>query len=143
MIRRARTACVRVAASALRRIASRRPRIDATVRGDSVVFCFDDIVQRLGRRLRIARAGQLAREIARLRAQPPSVLAEKGFQQAQQRAPALHRLAVVVNRGGVGRALIVEHRACFGQDVAGDGPERLADRNIRTHRRFLAHVRVL
>ena len=77
------------------------------------------------------------------RAQPPRVVAEKGFQQPQQRPPALHRLAEVVNRGRVRLGLVVEHRARLGQDVAGDGPERLADRNIWTHGGFLGHAKVL
>jgi hypothetical protein len=48
-----------------------------------------------------------------------------------------------MNRDRVGPALVLERSARLGQHVAGDGPERLTDRNIRTHRKFLGHVRVL
>ena len=123
------------------RIASSRPRIDAMVRGDSLPSLSDEIVQRLDCRLRVARARQFPRRIARLGAQLPRVVAEKGFQQPQQRSPALHRLAVVVNRDRVGLFPVIERRARLGQDVAGDGPQSLADRNIRTHGGFLGHVK--
>ena len=93
--------------------------------------------------MRIARAGQFARLIARLGAQPPRIVAEKGFQQPQQRSPALHRLAQVVNRYRVGLFRVIEHGARFGQDIARDGSESLADRNIRTNGGFLGHVRLL
>ena len=72
MISRARIACVRVAASALARSASRRARIEATVRGDSVLASSMRSVQRLGRRLRVAGAGEFPRGIARLDPQAPS-----------------------------------------------------------------------
>ena len=58
-------------------------------------------------------------------------------------APALHRLAEIVHGAGAVLRGIGQRGTGFGQHVAGDGPERLADLNIRAHRRFLGHVRVL
>ena len=110
------------------------------MRAESGVFSSVRSVERLDRRLRVARDGKFAREVARLGAQPPRIVAEKGLEQPQQRAPALHRLAEVMDRGGVGLRLVVQYRARFGQDVASDGAESLADRNIRTHGGFLGHA---
>ena len=108
-----------------------------------LAFALRKVVQRLDRRLRVARARQSARLIARLGAQPPRIVAEKGFHQPQQRAPALHHLAQVVNRYRVGPFRVIEHGARLGQDIARDGSQSLADRNIRTNGGFLGHVRLL
>jgi hypothetical protein len=48
-----------------------------------------------------------------------------------------------VDRGYVGLQLVVQDRAGFAQNVARDGPETLADRNIWTHGGFLGHAKVL
>ena len=63
---------------------------------------FGDILERFHGGLGVARAGKFPREVACRNAQPPALVAQKRFQQPQQRAPALHRLAIVVHRDRVG-----------------------------------------
>ncbi len=104
---------------------------------------FRDVGERVQRRLAVAHARQFVCEIARLPAQVSRLGAHERLQQPQQRAPALHRLAVVVNRDRVRALLVLQHRARLGQHVARDGLERVADRNIRTHGGFLGHAKVL
>ena len=143
MISRARAACVSCAASALSRFSSSRARIDAIVRADSGVLSSVRSASASSADC-ASRAPASSRPKSRAcAAQAPRVVAEKGLEQPQHRAPALHRLAEVVDRGRVRLCLVVQHRARFGQDVARDGPESLADRNIWTHGGFLGHARVL
>ena len=76
-----------------------------------------EIGKRVECRLCVARAGQRVGKVAPLVAQPPRLLPDKWFDQAQQRAPALHRAAEVVDRVGVGLGRIFDRRACLGEDV--------------------------
>ena len=69
-----------------------------------------EVGEGIERRLRVARAGQRAGEIARLVAQALRFLPEKGLEQAQQRAPALHRPAEIVHRLGLGFRRILDGR---------------------------------
>ena len=67
MISRARAACVSCAASALSRFSSSRARIDAMRARRQRRLVLGEIGERFERRLRVARAGKFAPEVARLR----------------------------------------------------------------------------
>jgi len=68
--------------------------------------------------LPVACPAEHAGEIARLVAQPLRLLPDKGFEQAQQPAPALHRAAEIVDPLGVGFRRVLDRRAGLGEDVA-------------------------
>src|SRR5262249_2808852 len=87
--------------------------------------------ERVQRRLVVARRGELAGEIAR---PPPPPALPEGKERLDQPAisgPALHRLAVVVDRrGGIGALDGGERGAALAENVMRDsdqcGPDRLA-----------------
>jgi hypothetical protein len=80
--------------------------------------------------LRVARAGQGAGEVACLVAQPPGLVSHERLEQPQQRPPALHRPPEVVDGFRVRLVRVGDGRASFGEDVAGHGTQRLADRDV-------------
>jgi hypothetical protein len=78
-----------------------------------------EIGQRIERGARIAAAGELAGEVARLDAEPRRLFPEQGLVQAQHRAPALHCLAELVHRDGARRLPVVDLAARLRKDLAG------------------------
>ncbi len=97
-----------------------------------------EIVERIERRLAVARPAERARQVARLRPQLPAVLEER-LEHAQERAPALHRAAKLMHRNGVRMRRILDRGAGFAQGVAGDGAQRLAHRQSRLQGWLFAH----
>src|SRR5207247_1318699 len=85
---------------------------------------------------------KLAREITCLAPQASAVRADERGEQAQQRPPALHVLAVLVNGGRVRPRGVLECLARLVQNVAGRAGERLADPEIRTYAGFAGHGKV-
>src|SRR5262249_14578970 len=99
-----------------------------------------EVVKRIERRLGVAGARKLPREVARLDAQPLALLADERDGQAQERAPALHRLAVFVDRDRVGLLRVVERGERLRQNVARDRLERVAHGTVRADRRLVRHA---
>ena len=97
----------------------------------------------MARRLRVARPGQRACDIARLDAQLLVVRREIRLEHAQQRAPAFHGAAEFVHRHGVGIGGILDGGARLAQDVVGNGAQRLAHRQSRLQGRLVVHAKVL
>src|SRR5262245_39640866 len=98
-----------------------------------------EIGERIERRLRVACAGQRAREVARLVAQASRLRPDKRLEQAQERAPALHRAAEIVHRLGIGVCRVLEGRARLSEDVAGHATQRLPYRHARPQGGSLVH----
>ena len=123
-----------------RRISSRRLVIVSIERADRLVFLFvlQQVVQGIQRRLRVARAAKRPGEIARLDAQALLVVAER--QQPHQRAPALERLADVVNRDGVGPRRRLQRGTDLAQDVERHFAHRMTDGLTGMQCRLLAHT---
>src|SRR4029077_2006166 len=97
---------------------------------------------RIERRLGVARGSELAGEVARLALPAVALRAEKRCDEAQQRPPALHVLAVFVNGGGIRPGAIVEGVARLVQNAARGAAKRLADPEIRTDAGFAAQGKV-
>jgi len=85
-----------------------------------------EIGQRIERRLDVAGGCKLAREIARLAPQCIGFRAEHRRQQAQQRPPALHVLAVFMDGDSVAPRAVVERIARLAENLPGNGGERRA-----------------
>ena len=100
-----------------------------------------EIVERVQRRLGVARPGERTREIARLVAQAPGVLLEKGFEQAQQGAPALHRPAKIVHRLGLGPGRILDGGTRLGENVVRHAAQRLPHRHARPQGGSVIHMK--
>ena len=97
----------------------RQPALDGRARarrqaGDLLA----EVGEGLQRRLAVARRRHFARDVARLDPQRFRLLADDGADQAHQRAPALERFAVVVDRHRVGDVLRIERLAGARDDVA-------------------------
>ena len=123
MISRARAACVKLRGFRVQPllVEARADRRDRARRQRRLVL--GQVGERFERRLRIARAGKFAREVARLRPQSaarprretaPAAAASRASASSPcgSRGPRLRRAS-----------LVVQDRARFGQDVARDGPE--------------------
>src|SRR5262245_56225207 len=89
-----------------------------------------EIGKRIERRLLVARPAEHAGEIARLAAQSPRLLPDRGIAQAQQRTPALHRAAEIVNGLGVRSRRVFDCGARLGEDVAGTPAPRPPPRSV-------------
>ena len=81
---------------------------------------FLEIVERIERGLQIARAGEIAGDVARRGLQVFGFRSQIRIEQSQQRAPMLHLAAELVHRDGVGIVGTFDRRARVRQDGAGD-----------------------
>ena len=108
-------------------------------RGERETVLFE-IRERIERRLRVARPGERARQIASLVAQAPGRFPDERLEQAQQRPPALHRPAEIMHRLGVGFRRVVDRRVRLGEDVAGHRAQRLPHRHARPQGGPLVHA---
>ena len=102
---------------------------------------FGKVVEGIQGRLGVARAGQRAGEIARLVAQALCFLPEKGFEQAQQRAPTLHGPAKIVHRLSLGSGWILDGRPRLGEDVVRHAAQRLPHRHARPQGGSIVHLK--
>ena len=91
---------------------------DRTLRQRQVVLL--EIVERIERGLQIARAGEIARDVARRGLQAFGFRSQERIEQPQQRTPMLHLAAKLVHRDGVGIVGTFNRRARIRQDGARD-----------------------
>jgi hypothetical protein len=80
--------------------------------------------------LRVPCAAERPGEIARDRAQPPAVVPQIGVEQPQQRPPALHLPTEIVDGRRIRLCRIVDGYAGIGENIASDGEQCFADRQI-------------
>src|SRR5262249_52066611 len=120
-------------------ITSIRWRSPAIERADKVRPCFSRSASASSADCALRAPVRALAKVAPPAPQPPRLLPEKRLDQAQQRAPTLHRAAEVVHRLGVGLRRIFDRRACLGEDVAGDAAQRLPHRHARPQGGFLLH----
>ena len=66
---------------------------------------------------------------------------EKGLEQAQQGAPALHRPAKIVHRLGLGPGRILDGRTRLGEDVVRHAAQRLPHRHARPQGGSVIHMK--
>ena len=116
--------------------------VDALLHGGERFFrerriFFAEVLERIERRLRVARAGESARNVTRFEPQAGSVLVEKRLEQPQIGAPAFHLRAHAVDRErvGLGARLMRGLR----QHRPRDGDQRRPDRLLRVEFRLRAH----
>jgi hypothetical protein len=101
-----------------------------------------EIVERIERRLAVARPAQRTRQIPRLDPQLPAIL-QKRLEQPQEGAPPFHGAAELVHRNRIRMRRILDRGAGFIQNVAGNGAQGLAHRQSRLQGWLIAHVKVL
>ena len=101
----------------------------------------EQIVEGVERRLAVARMRQRAGMVARLGA-PAFGVDDERRQKPHQRPPFLHGAAEIVHRVLARTLRVGDRRARAGQDMAGNGAHRRADRRFRLQGRFVRHIRV-
>jgi hypothetical protein len=94
--------------------------------------------KRIERCLQVARRRQRACEIARLDSQLRVLGRQERLDEAQVSAPALHRLAIIVHRGGIA-AIGRKRGAALADDLVRDRRQGRTDRLARPQRWLLPH----
>jgi len=97
------------------------------------------IGKRVERSLGVAGAGELVRKIARVGPQPAVLGPKEWLDQPEKGAPALHRLAEVVNGGRIAAVGFGERRSALGNDIVSDRDESRPHRLAGPQRCRIAH----
>ena len=93
--------------------------------------------------MRVARPAQRACEVARLVTQVPRLVGSERLDEAQQRAPALHRAAKIVHRLRIRLGRIGDGRVPLRDDGVGHGAQSFAHRHVRPQGRCVVHWRII
>ena len=102
-----------------------------------------EIVERFQRRLQVARAGEIAGNVARRRLQALGFVSQEWSQKPQQRTPMLHLAAKFMHRDRIGIVGALDSAARIGQYLARDVAQGFANRQIRAQGRLLTHMTIL